>query len=105
VQWHFHSDYVQLAVERGLPALVAWLWFLVANFIFLRGLLRRVSTRSRFATGVVAGVLAGFVAFLVTSLVEYTLSDETLVMLLFSFFGMAVAIDRMLQVPGAIDVP
>src|SRR5271167_3943587 len=105
VQWHFHSDYVQLAVERGLPALVAWLWFLVANFIFLRGLLRRVSTRSSFATGVVAGVLAGFVAFLVTSLVEYTLSDETLVMLLFSFFGMAVAIDRMLQVPGAIDVP
>lgn len=105
VQWHFHSDYVQIAVERGLPALAAWLWFLVANFIFLHGLLRRVRTRSRFATGVVAGVLAGFVAYLVTSLVEYCLIDETLVMLLFSLFGMAVAIDHMLGISGAIDVP
>ena len=104
VQWHFHSDYAQIAVERGLPALAAWLWFLMANFIFLRGLLRRVHTRSRFASGVVAGVLAGFVSFLLCSLVEYSLIDETLVMLLFSFFGMAVAIDHMLGVEGAIDV-
>ena len=104
-QWHFHSDFVQLAVERGLLTLAAWLWFLVANLIFLRGLLRRVRARSRFATGVVTGVLAGFVAFLLPSLVEYSLNDETLVMLLFSFFGMAVAIDRMVGVFGAIDVP
>jgi len=104
VQWHFHSDYVQIAVERGLPALAAWLWFLVANFIFLHGLLRRARTRSRFATGVVAGVLAGFVAYLVTSLAEYCLIDETLVMLLFFLFGMAVAIDHLLGVSGAIDV-
>jgi hypothetical protein len=105
VQWHFHSDIMQLAVERGLPALAAWLWFVVANLIFLRGLLRRARARSRFATGVLAGVLAGFVAFLVPSLVEYSLGDETLVMLLFALFGMAVAIDRMLGVSGAIDVP
>ena len=104
-QWHFHSDIVQLAVERGLPALAAWLWFVAANLIFLCGLLRRVRTRSRFAIGVVAGALAGFVSFLVPSLVEYCLNDETLVMLLFCFFGMAVAIDRMLAVHGAIDVP
>ena len=104
-QWHFHSDFVQLAVERGLLTLAAWLWFLVANFIFLRGLLNRVRSRSRFASGVVTGVLAGFVAFLLPSLVEYCLSNETLVMLLFAFFGMAVAIDRMLGVSGAIDVP
>jgi O-Antigen ligase/PDZ domain len=104
VQWHFHSDYVQIAVERGLPALAAWLWFLVANFIFLHGLLRRLRTRSRFATGVVAGVLAGFVAFVVTSLAEYSLIDETLVMLLFALFGMAIAIDHMLGISGAIDV-
>jgi hypothetical protein len=92
-------------VERGLLTLAAWLWFLVANFIFLRGLLNRVRSRSRFASGVVTGVLAGFVAFLLPSLVEYCLSNETLVMLLFAFFGMAVAIDRMLGVSGAIDVP
>ena len=103
VQYHFHSDPVQLAVERGLPTLAAWLWFLVANFIFLFRLFRRTRESSRFAAGVVAGVFAGFVAFLVPSLVEYSLNDETLVMLLFFYFGMAVAIDRMSKIPGAIE--
>ena len=102
VQYHFHSDLVQLAVERGLLALAAWLWFVVANLIFLLGLFRRVRQRSRFATGVVAGVFASFVAFLVPSLVEFCLNDETLVMLLFFYFGMAVAIDRVFKVPGAL---
>ena len=104
VQYHFHSDLVQLAVERGLPTLAAWLWFVVANLIFLVGLFGRVRQRSRFAAGVVVGVFASFVALLVPSLVEFCLNDETLVMLLFFYFGMAVAIDRMLKVPGAIEV-
>jgi len=101
VQYHFHSDLVQLAVERGLPTLAAWLWFVVANLIFLVRLFRRARQHSRFAAGVVAGVFASFVAFLVPSLVEFCLNDETLVMLLFFYFGMAVAIDRMFKVPGA----
>jgi hypothetical protein len=103
VQYHFHSDLVQLAVERGLPTLAAWLWFEAANLIFLFGLFRRARQRSRLAAGVVAGVFASFVAFLVPSLVEYSLNDETLVMLLFFYFGTAVAIDRMLST-GAIEV-
>jgi len=104
-QWHFHSDFVQIAVERGLLTLAAWLWFLVANFIFLRRLLVRVQARSRFATGVVAGALAAWAAFLVRSAVEYSLYDETLMMLLFLLFGLAIAVERMLRTPGAIDVP
>lgn len=104
-QWHFHSDMVQLAVERGLLTLASWLWFLVATLIFLRRLLRRVQTRSSFATGAVAGALAGWVAYLVRAQVEYSLNNETLVMLLFFLFGAAIAIDRMMNEPGAINVP
>ena len=32
---HFHSDMMQIAVERGLPALAAWLWFVIAYVFFL----------------------------------------------------------------------
>ena len=103
-QSHFHSDVIQIAVERGLPALAAWLWFVVAYLIFLFRLARRARQRSRFASGVVAGVLASFVAFLITGVLHYNLGEETLVMGLFFFFGLAIAIDRMLQEPGAIDV-
>jgi len=102
---HFHSTLLQIAVERGLPTLAAWLWFVIAYLIFLVRLLRRTSEKSRFATGVVAGVLGGFLAFQTTSLVHYNLGEESLVMVLFFYFGLAVAIDRMLREPYAINVP
>ncbi|MGB8769831.1 MAG: O-antigen ligase family protein, partial [Candidatus Korobacteraceae bacterium] len=57
VIYHFHSDYIQIAVERGLLTLAAWLWFVVAYLVFLFRLLRRTREHSRFAMGVVAGVL------------------------------------------------
>ncbi len=103
-QSHFHSDTIQIGVERGLPTLAAWLWFVVAYTVFLFRLVRRTRQRSRFGSGVVAGVLASFVAFLVGGLLHYNLGEETLVMGLFLFFGLAVAIDHMLQEPGAVDV-
>ena len=105
VMYHFHSDYMQIAVERGLLTLAAWLWFVVAYLVFLVRLLRGTRQHSRVATGVVAGVLAGFVGYLFPSTVQYCLGDDTLVMLLFFGFGLTVAIHRMLNDPKAIDVP
>jgi len=102
---HFHSTFLQIAVERGLPALAAWLWFVVAYLIFLVRLLRRAQRQNRFAAAVVAGALAGFVAFQVTALVHYNLGEEPLVMILFFYFGLALAIDRMLCTPAALEMP
>ncbi len=104
VQSHFHSDTIQIAVERGLPALGAWLWFVVAYFLFLLRLLRKARAHSRFATGVVAGILAAFIAWQTTALVHYNLGEESLVMILFFYFGVAVALDRILTEKEAIDV-
>jgi O-antigen ligase len=94
---HFHSTFLQIAVDRGLTTLAAWLWFVVAYLIFLVRLIGRIRTRSRFASGVLAGVLAGFVAFQVTSLVHYNLGEEPLVTILFFYFGLAIAIERMVK--------
>ena len=102
---HFHNDMIQIAVERGLPALAAWLWFVIAYFVFLLRLIRRARERSRFATGVATGLLAGFVAFQFTALVHYDLGIESVAMILFFYFGLAVAMDRMMQTAGALDVP
>ena len=101
---HFHSTPLQIAVERGLTTLAAWLWFVVAYIVFLVRLIGKAGARSRFATAVVTAVLAGFVGFLITSLVHYNLGEEPLIMAVFFFFGLAIAIDRMLLTPGAIDV-
>jgi O-Antigen ligase len=103
-QSHFHSDTIQIAVDRGLPALAAWLWFVMGYIVFLFRLARKAASRSRFAYGVAVGLLAAFIAFLVAGFLHYSLGEETLVMGLFFFYGLAVAIHRMLQEPGAIDL-
>ncbi len=101
---NLHSTLLQIAVERGLTTLVAWLWFVVAYILFLVRLIGKVGTCSRFALAVVTAVLAGFVGFLATSLVHYNLGEEPLILAMFFFLGLAVAIDHMLLTPGAIDV-
>jgi len=101
---HFHNDWIQIAVERGLPALAAWLWFTVGYVIFLFRLVARARRSSRFATAVATGVLASFAAYQVTAFVHYDLGIESVAMILFFYFGVALALDRILQQPAAVDV-
>lgn len=102
---HFHNDLIQIAVERGLPAAAAWLWFVIAYILFLFRLVRHWRERSRFAAGVAAGILASFVAYQTTALVHYDLGIESVAMILYFYFGLAIGLDRMLQDPAAVDVP
>ena len=103
VQSHFHSNFLQIAVERGIPALLAWIWFCAAYLVFLSRLVSKLREKSRFACGVAAGILGSFVAFTASSFLHYSLGEESLAMLLFFFCGLAVAMDRMLTLPGAFD--
>jgi hypothetical protein len=102
--WNFHSDLVQLAAERGFLTLAAWLWFVVAYMVYLLRLLPRLRQRTRYGFAVATGISTGFVAFLLTSLVESSLGDDSLVMLLFFGVGVVIAMERMLTTRGAIDV-
>ena len=103
VQSHFHSTYLQIAVERGIPALLAWLWFAVAYIVFLVRLVLRLRPQHRLGCGVAAGVLAGFVAFAFTSFFHYNLGEEPLAMVVFFGFGVAVALDRITSTEGALN--
>lgn len=101
---HFHNDFIQIAVERGVPAMLAWLWFVIAYLIFLVRLVMRARHQNRFAAAIATGVLASFVALQLTSIVHYNLGIESVAMTLYFYFGLAIAIDRILQHPEAIDV-
>jgi O-antigen ligase len=73
---HLHNVPVQIAAERGLPALLAWLWFVV---VAARDLLRQTI---RGPNRAVAGAgAAALVAMLFAGLFEYNFGDSEFLML------------------------
>jgi O-antigen ligase len=102
---HFHNDMIQIGVERGLPALAAWVWFVIAYVLLLFRLIRQWRERNRFAAGAAAGLLGSFVAYQTTALVHYDLGIESVAMILFFYFGLAIALERMLHDSAAVDMP
>lgn len=93
---HFHSTPIQLAAERGLPALVAWIT-LLCLYIRVLWRLRRVSTKDWFQRGTVLGILAATIGFLTSSLVHYNLGDSEVQMLFWFLMGLALALHGIIQ--------
>ena len=73
---HLHNVPIQIAAERGLPALAAWLWFMAVAAI---GLWRQV--KARVAPAVAGAGLAAVVALLAAGMLEYNFGDTEVLML------------------------
>jgi len=70
IQPHLHNVPMQIAAERGLPALAAWIWFLV---VLARDLWRRF--RQGAYPSVAAAGLAALASMLAAGLFEYNFGD------------------------------
>lgn len=119
---HFHSTPLQLLVERGLPALLIWLWIL---WIYARTLLRALMVKgSKFkgqsrqtadyemrneelkiedksenrqlkdwqTKGVLLGCFGGLIGFFTSGLVHYNLGDAEVAMVFFMLMGLSVSL-------------
>jgi O-antigen ligase len=73
---HLHNVPMQIAAERGLPALVAWCWFVAAATIGLAKAYRSGRHRVLAAAG-----LAVMAAMLTAGLFEYNFGDSEFLML------------------------
>ena len=74
---HLHNVPLQIAAERGLPALGAWLWFVAVAARELAARFRQ--PHSRAAAG---GGLAALAAMLAAGMFEYNFGDSEFLMLL-----------------------
>ncbi len=74
---HLHNVPLQIAAERGLPALVLWAWFIAAVALDLVRRLRDPASRT-----LAAGGLAAVAAMLAAGLFEYNFGDSEFLMLL-----------------------
>jgi Na+-translocating ferredoxin:NAD+ oxidoreductase RnfA subunit len=89
---HLHSTPLQIAFERGVPALVAWLLLLA---MYARLLWRE--SRARAASGWVErglslGAVGGAVGFFTSGLVHYNLGDSEVVMVFYFIMGLSLAL-------------
>jgi O-antigen ligase len=112
---HLHSTPLQIAVERGLPALLVWLalLFLYARMLWrlarreqdgqkpvreagqgiVRGLQRMED--NWIERGLVLGALGGLVGFVASGMVHYNLGDSEVVMIFYFLMGLALAAERL----------
>lgn len=95
IPWgHMHSNLLQIALERGLPALLLWLGFL---FVYARTLWRSVRSRTKrhwVERGILLGALGGLAGFFTSGLVHYNWGDSEVVMVFYSIIGMALVVAR-----------
>jgi O-antigen ligase len=85
---HLHNVPIQIAAERGLPALALWLWFvytLVADFVRKR----KTST----VPSITMAALASVVAMIMAGMFEYNFGDSEFLMLFLLLVTLPYAAD------------
>jgi hypothetical protein len=101
IPWgHMHSNLLQIALERGVPALILWLALL---FIYARTLWRSLRMKDVLHwmdKGILLGALGGLLGFFISGLVHYNWGDSEVVMVFYLIMGLALAIHRELGESG-----
>ncbi|HZT57891.1 MAG TPA: O-antigen ligase family protein [Pyrinomonadaceae bacterium] len=90
-----HSTPIQLAFDRGLPALIFWLWLM---YVFWR-LTSRAERMWRDASdapthGLALGLTGALAGFLASSLVNYNFGDSEVALLVWWMMGVAVILNE-----------
>ena len=95
VNLHLHNVPLQIAAERGLPALAAWLWFIG---VVAAGLVRQF--RQRRDSVLAATGLAAVAAMLAAGLFEYNFGDSEFLMLFLVLVTLPFAAARQDETPA-----
>ena len=93
---HMHSDYLQIALERGVPTLLAWLILMALYARMLWRSQRQLTKENWIERGVALGALGGLVGFMISGVVHYNWGDSEVVMILYLIMGMSLVVNRRL---------
>ena len=90
---HTHSTPIQLAMDRGLPALACYLWFLLAAWLMIR---RQYQTAREnddlWGEAMATGAQGAILGFLFSGLTNYNFGDSETLMLFLLVLGSARAL-------------
>ncbi|HXC72765.1 MAG TPA: O-antigen ligase family protein [Pyrinomonadaceae bacterium] len=89
---HMHSNLLQIALERGVPALVAWLVLIGLYVRMLWKIVRRET--DGFSRGLALGALGGTIGFFASGLVHYNWGDSEVVTIFYFIMGLCLVVER-----------
>jgi O-antigen ligase len=93
---HFHSTYIQLAVDTGLPGFAIWIWLMAAYLVLLIRIVRKTRGAGYFEYGTALGAFGAALAFLLSCITHYILGDGEVMAIMWFLMGITVALDRIL---------
>jgi hypothetical protein len=90
---HMHSTPLQIAFDRGLPALLFWLWIMIAGWL-MAARAEKVFRDSPDANrhGLLLGATGAIVGFFASSLVNYNFGDAEVILVFWWLMGTVVAL-------------
>ena len=98
---HMHSNLLQIALERGVPAFLVWLLLFV---LYVRMLWRLIRNTTDFPRGVALGALGGALGFFTSGLVHYNWGDSEVVTVLYFIMGLALVVERVVRIADAASL-
>src|SRR5438270_14016252 len=100
---HLHSTPLQIAFERGVPALLVWLAWLFVYGRMLWRLARRGAPGDWVERGLALGALGGLVGFVAGGLVHYNFGDSEVVMVFYFLMGLTLVAERVNRLPADVQ--
>ena len=88
-------EFFEIALERGVPTLIAWLILLGMYAWSLWQTRHRVSKEDWIERGIVLGALGGLLGFMSSGVVHYNWGDSEVVMLFYLIMGFSLVVNRM----------
>lgn len=98
---HMHSNILQIALERGVPALIVWLLLLALYARMLWRIVRKNRDIKQseagelwLPRGIALGALGGLIGFFASGLVHYNWGDSEVVMVFYFILGLSLVVER-----------
>ena len=90
---HMHSNLLQIALERGVPALIVWL-MLLGIYVRMLWRIARSEVIEDFPRGLAIGALGGALGFFTSGLVHYNWGDSEVVTVFYFIMGLCLVVER-----------
>ena len=88
-----HSTPLQIAFDRGLPALFCWLWLMLTFWLTTMGAERQVrDTRDTNSYGLLLGTTGAIAGFFASSMVNYNFGDAEVALVFWWLMGTVVVL-------------